>query len=278
MDRQDIIEIGLRFIRKSKSNFIKKEIALSAEVEGMRIFDDPIFALGDADDQYFARLKDPSIVGEHFMLPKEWLSQAKTVISFFLPFSKMVKNSNKKDKLWPSEGWLHGRIEGQTLLNSLSLQLHKELLKQGYQSIIPSLSKSYWSRSGYNTDNQIIDDQTRNLPVFTSNWSERHVGFVCGLGTFGLSRGLITKKGVAGRFGSMITDLHMEPDMREYDHFSEYCSGCGECIKQCPVHAISFKEGKSHFLCSEFLEKIRIKYQPRFGCGKCQVNVPCENC
>lgn len=277
MDKQEIIEMGACFIRKSEENHIKRDIAISDLVVGMRIFDDPIFAFGDADDKYFSRLKDPSIIGEHFNLPKEWLSQAKTVISFFLPFSKLVKNSNKQDKTWPSEGWLHGRIEGQALLNSLCLKINKELIKQGYRSIIPSLSKKFWSRSGYAMNNQLTVYQKPNLPVFTSNWSERHVAFICGLGTFGLSKGLITKKGIAGRFGSIITDLYIEPDLRKYEDSSEYCLKCGECIKQCPAHAISLEGGKSHFICSEFLDKIKVKYRPRYGCGKCQVNVPCEN-
>ena len=277
MDKQDIIEIGTYFVRKSAENYIKNEIAISVKVEGMKIFDDPIFAFGDAGDKYFSRLKDPSIIGEHFMLPKEWFSQAKTVISFFLPFSELVKNSNKQEKLWPSEGWLHGRIEGQNLLNSMCLKLKKELIKQGYMCVVPSLTKKFWSRSGYDSNHQLIDYHKQNLPIFTSNWSERHVAFVCGLGTFGLSKGLITKKGVAGRFGSVITDLYIEPTLRKYEHFFEYCSECGECIKQCPVNAISLEGGKNHFICSEFLDKIKVKYKPRYGCGKCQLNVPCEN-
>ena len=36
-----------------------------------------------------------------------------------------------------------------------------------------------------------------------STWSERHVAYVSGLGTFGLSGGLITAKGQAVRLGSV---------------------------------------------------------------------------
>jgi epoxyqueuosine reductase QueG len=277
MDKQDIIQIATCFIRNSEENYIKKEIAISTKVEGMKIFDDPIFAFGDVDDKYFSLFKEPSIIGKHFLPPKEWLTQAKTIISFFLPFSESVRNSNKQDKVWPSEGWLHGRIEGQSLLNNLSLHLERELIKKGYKSVIPSLSKNFWSRTGYNDSKSLKEYREASLPVFTSNWSERHIAFLCGLGTFGLSRGLITKKGVAGRFGSIITELSIEPDYREYESFSEYCSKCGKCIKQCPVKAISLKKGKNNLLCSDFLDKIKKKYWPRYGCGKCQVNVPCEN-
>jgi epoxyqueuosine reductase len=166
----------------------------------MKIFDGPIFAFGDADDKHFLLLKDSSAIGNHFKLPKEWLLLSKTVISFFLPFTESVKNSNSKDKIWPSEGWLYGRIEGQMLLNKLCLYLNEELMNSGYISIIPCLDGNFWSKSGNNANYSKINNHEKNLPSFTSNWSERHVAFVCGLGTFGLSKGLITKKGIAGRF------------------------------------------------------------------------------
>jgi len=110
-----------------------------------------------------------------------------------------------------------------------------------------------------------------------SNWSERHVAFVCGLGTFGLSKGLITKSGIAGRFGSILTELYLPPNNREYENIYEYCSMCGICVKNCPANAISIENGKNHNICSEFLNKTAKKYNPRYGCGKCQIGVPCEN-
>jgi len=210
------------------------------------------------------------------MLPKEWLPQSKTVISFFLPYTESVKNSNSKDKIWPSESWLHGRIEGQMLLNKLCLYLNAELMNSGYMSIVPSIDKKFWSKTGYKND-YIKSDKHKNLPLFTSNWSERHVAFVCGLGTFGLSKGLITKKGIAGRFGSIVTNLYVKPDNRGYESIYEYCSMCGACVKQCPVNAISIENGKDHKICSEFLNITAEKYKPRYGCGKCQINVPCES-
>ena len=63
----------------------------------------------------------------------------------------------------------------------------------------------------------------------TSLWSERHAAYVCGLRTFGLSKGLITKKGIAGRFTSLITDLPLLADERAYTDVYEYCTRCGAC-------------------------------------------------
>lgn len=260
MDKDDLVKVAAGYVENSKENYISKEVAISEDLIGMRIFDLPIFGFSSSDDEYFNKLKQPSIIGKHFLEPKEWLPQAKTIISFFLPFSKIVRDGNKKNMTWPSSHWLHGRIEGQKFLNELSLYLKSELIKAGYESVVPSLDDKF--RTDENT--------------YTSNWSERHIAFGSGLGTFGLSKGLITPKGMAGRFGSIITNLELSPDKRNYEEIYEYCSMCGDCIENCPPKAISFEDGKDHEICSKFLAKTGEKYKPRYGCGKCQVNVSCE--
>ncbi|MBC2581689.1 4Fe-4S binding protein [Clostridium sp. DJ247] len=270
MNKQDLIKMASHFVENSEDNYITRESAISENVAGMKIFDEPIFAFGSADDEYFTLLKEPSAIGKHFLLPKEWLPQSKTVISFFLPFSQSVKNGNKKDMSWPSEEWLHGRIEGQSFLNKLCMYLKSQLVNEGYNSIVPSLDERFWSKARFNKDSAHPEAS------FTSTWSERHVAFVCGLGTFGLSKGLITSKGIAGRFGSIVTELDLCPDKREYENIYEYCSMCGACARNCPANAISIEYGKNHIICSEFLDKTAEKHKPRYGCGKCQINVPCE--
>jgi len=125
MNRQDLIKLAVGFVEKSDDNIISKEIAISEKITGTKIFDDPVFAFGAADDEYFQSLKDPSVIGNHFLLPQEWLPQAKTVISFFLPFTQALKKSNSRDMSWPSDEWLHGRIEGQILITAkCGLQHH----------------------------------------------------------------------------------------------------------------------------------------------------------
>lgn len=267
MDKQLLIKSAEDFIKHSEDNYITKEKAISDNVIGMKIFEAPIFAFGSADDEYFTLLKEPSVIGEHFLLPKEWLPQSETVISFFLPFSEEIKKGNKRDMSQPSEGWLHGRIEGQVLLNKLCMFLNSVLINEGYKSLVPALDERFWSNTNH----------SNHEAKFTSNWSERHAAFICGLGTFGLSKGIITEKGMAGRFGSIITELYLSPDKREYGNIYEYCSMCGKCARNCPVSAISIENGKNHAICSEFLDQTAERYKPRYGCGKCQVDVPCES-
>ena len=267
MDKQDLISKATEFLNNSTDNNVSASLAIDDSLVGMRIFDPPIFAFGDASDAFFTKLKDPAVIGDHFLLPQDWLAQAATVISFFLPFSAEVKQGNAQDKSWPSPQWLHGRIEGQVMVSALARFLQSELSNAGYPSVAPSLDTRFQS-GGSSKDGKSTN--------FTSNWSERHVAFICGLGTFGLSKGLITKKGVAGRFGSIVTTLHLDPDVRDYQDIYGYCSNCGACIQQCPVAAISFEQGKNHQICSDFLTITASKFKPRYGCGKCQVNVPCE--
>lgn len=277
MKKDELINIAAEFLETSTDNYIKKENAISEKYVGMKIFESPIFAFGNANDIYFEKLKEKYAVGNHFNLPLEWIPQGKTVISYFLPFSDVVKKGNSKNITWPSEEWLHGRIEGQMMLNKLSLYLKEKLSLSGYSSIIPSLDDRFWSKGKIDKYPKEENYNQKKGISFTSNWSERHVAFVCGLGTFGLSRGLITKKGMAGRFGSIVTELEFAPTEREYKDIYEYCTKCGECISQCPVGAISYEKGKDHEVCSQFLEKIKGRCKPRYGCGKCQVNVSCES-
>lgn len=275
MDKQDLIYMAAHFVEHSEANRVTEEIAISDAVVGLKMFEAPIFAFGAADDEYFTLLKEPSAIGKHYLPPREWLPLSKTVISFFLPFTAAVRKGNRRDMSWPSEQWLHGRIEGQAFIIKLCGYLQEKLVAAGYNSLVPALDERFWARTGFNNATP-YSENSEATAAFTSNWSERHAAFVCGLGTFGLSKGLITQKGVAGRFGSIITELYLPPDVREYTSINEYCSMCGKCGKNCPVHAISLEKGKNHQICSDFLDKTAEKCKPRYGCGKCQIRVPCE--
>lgn len=271
MNRDDLIKTAADLVENSPDNYINEQLAISPDLVGMKIFEAPIFGFGAPDDAYFNLFKQDSIIGPHYMPPREWLPEARTVISFFLPFSPAVKRATRKTKRWPSSEWLHGRIEGQAFINKLCARLSDSLNGAGHKSLAPVLDERFWAQmeAGPNSKHP-------GLP-FTSAWSERHAAFVCGLGTFGLSKGLITPRGIAGRFGSIISELYLPPDERGYEEISEYCSMCGHCVKRCPVKAISVETGKNHRICSAFLDRTAARYSPRYGCGKCQTAVPCES-
>lgn len=262
MERKWLEEVSATYTWKSPYNYVGSEKALSTEMIGLRIFDPPLMGVADAMDPLFEKMKEASVIGQHAMSPVAWLPQAKSVISFFLPFSKEVRDGNKLLKEWPSQEWLHARIEGQAFVLDLCRYLEGILKEAGHINNIPVTDPRF-----------TMSDKP---PHFTSNWSERHAAYVAGLGTFSLSRGLITEKGVAGRFGSIVTSLSLPADIRKYTEVDEHCNRCGACLENCPVHAISFEKGKSHELCGAYLDETAFKFSPRYGCGKCQVDVPCE--
>ncbi len=268
MDKNMLRELAASFVAQAPGNVITDKSAINREVAGLRLFSEPVLGFASAKDPVFSRLQDEGIVGPHFATPDSWVQGARSVISFFLPFSETVRSGNASVAYWPSAEWLHARYEGQMLVNALAAHICESLKSQGYESLVPSSDVRFFSRGKSSAD---------EVPAFTSNWSERHVAYVCGLGTFGLSKGLITRHGVAGRFGSVVTALELEPDTRPYTRYDEYCSLCGDCVVNCPVGAITLEAGKDHLICSEFLDEVRARFSPRYGCGKCQVGVACES-
>lgn len=240
------------FVLNNSMNYIE-------ELGKLQIFEAPLFAFANPKDELFGKLKEEEIIGSHHMEPEQWLPGAQTVISYFLPFSYGVRKSNRTSNKIPSTEWLYGRIEGQALNNALANYLVSELSAVGGKAICPALDSRF----------TVINKR--------SNWSERHVAFIAGLGTFNLSKSFITQMGCAGRLGSVVTTIKYPYTKRKYKDKYEYCNFCGACIKRCPALAIS-KDGKDHDLCSKYIDEIILpRYKPRYGCGKCQTGVPCEN-
>ena len=270
MNKTDFENKLLEFIRNSPDNCVQKNIAMRPDLESMYFFDEPLFGYASALDPYFEEAKKPGIIGPHFMTPAEWLPGAKTVFSAFLPYSSRVRSANSMNMDWPADEWLHARIEGQAFQNKICRFAEELLQKEGFAAVTPLLDSRFKGTGIKNKDNAREED-------FTSNWSERHVAYAAGLGTFGLSKGLITRKGVAGRFLSIISNISLEPDKRPYTGVYDYCTFCGACANNCPAKAISIEGGKLHCPCSGFLDKVREKRPPYYGCGKCQVKVPCED-
>lgn len=268
MTLESLYETATAHVQSCPENRISAADAISPHLAGMQIFESPIFAVGAADDPQFWRLREPGVVGPNSMLPADWLREVRSVLSFFLPFSAAVRDSNRALAEKTSDEWLHARIEGQLMVNSLGAFLCSWLKERGHAAIYPA-----------------ADTRFQLTSPFASNWSERHVAYICGLGTFGLSKGLITSKGMAGRFGSIVTSASLPITKQPYTNPFAYCTMCGKCQMNCPAQAIDVKRGiingKNHALCAAFIDRNTLpphgpSRRIRFGCGKCQVGVPCE--
>ena len=124
-DSNDIVRILSKFMSNSPLNKVE-------ELNNMIIFDEPLVGIIAADDILFQRLKETAAVGEHHLTPVEWLPEAKTVISYFLPFSLTVRESNYCNDEHPSREWLYGRFEGEALNNAM-----KEHLSEAQKRALP---------------------------------------------------------------------------------------------------------------------------------------------
>jgi epoxyqueuosine reductase QueG len=197
-----------------------------------------------------------------------------TVISWILPQTKQTKLDQRKESHLPSERWARSRKYGEEYNVKLRLHLVKTLGDSGIEAVAPMLSPGW----------EIRISEKYGL---ASTWSERHAAYASGLGTFGLCDGLITKVGKAIRCGSVVARTPIEPTGRPYADHHAYClyyskGTCGKCIDRCPVGAIT-KDGHDKTKCQQYVDlETRSFINANFGfdaygCGLCQVGVPCES-
>jgi epoxyqueuosine reductase QueG len=205
--------------------------------------------------------------------PRENVSAEQlTVISWVLPQRESVRKSNRRAKKYPSEEWARIRVYGEAFNVALRQHVVERLEQSGHEAIAPMLAPN-WT---------IVQSQRFS---FASSWSERHSAHAAGLGTFGLCDGLITPRGKAMRVGSVVAKVAIEPTPRPYADHRAYClffhnGTCGKCIDRCPVRAIT-EAGHDKLKCQKHLVRSREHVNKTYGfqgygCGLCQVGVPCE--
>jgi epoxyqueuosine reductase QueG len=268
--REDLQRFVSLHLSGAEENVITGETAAAAGDIGSAVYDEPLICIASADDPLWEEFKRPEAGLPLFRAPKEWLPEAKSVISVFGPFSDHVLQSNSADPVYTGSAWLSAYNTGGALIKKMSGQLAEWLSENGWLSVAPVVSGRFYRVMGAGADPSAPQGIS-----YTSNWSERHAAFAAGHGTFGLSRGLITKRGVAGRFASVVTALPLDPAPREYTGLYEYCTMCGRCADNCPAGAISREDGKKHAPCNAWLDKMGEWSRFADACGKCQVNVPC---
>jgi hypothetical protein len=263
------------FICNSPENSLKNE-------ENEKAWAEPLVGFSSGADPIYEAFKeyvDPShfspleIFSKTFPLVKVEADQL-TIISWILPQTDKTKSDNRKETLYPSERWARARIFGE----QCNVELHKHvvaaLLISGHEALAPALSP-HWERKESERYGRV------------STWSQRHVAYASGLGTFGLCDGLITPKGKAMRCGSVIANIQIPPTIRPYKNHREYClffstGECNECIQRCPGDAIT-EAGHDKVKCRDYMHPLHDDYVKShfgfkgYGCGLCQTGVPCES-
>ncbi|MBI9101220.1 MAG: hypothetical protein JEY99_02305 [Spirochaetales bacterium] len=262
-------------------NFERESVYLYNDPELGPLFDKPVMAVASADDPFFIKFKE--IIGPFHWTPDELLerykpgTKAKSVISWYLPTSERVRTANRKEDYYPALEWSFHRTYGGHMMDRIVLRMIQDLSCAGCKG----------AAARFDSGNQVRRDEKVG---WTSPWSERHAAFTAGLGTFGLSGGLITEKGIAHRMGSVITDLELEPDERPYgdDPFA-WCLGanggsCRVCKSRCPVGSVGNNQAeRDKDLCEGHdgttipeHQGALLDFKGEYGCGLCQTGVPCE--
>jgi len=270
-------------------NFIKEDGQnRRTQLDQGTYWEEPLVGFASGADPLFSQYK--TLIGSFHLTPREIISGTLkergkalllsemdqiSVISWILPASEDTRKSNRQEVKFPSRLWAYTRDFGEACNNALRKHVVNFLEELGHVAVAPVLSPNF----------QYFRDEKVG---WASPWSERHVAYACGLGTFSLNDGLITPKGMALRIGSVITLLKLTPSEKKYGHFRENCllfrnEKCGKCIPRCPAGAISEKghdKDKCHeYINSESLKAKRLEYglvNPPASCGLCQTNVPCE--
>jgi len=247
------------------------------------IFDEPLVQFADGDDPIFTEYKN--IIHSTHFTPREALARAYnknpedlpsrlSVISWILPITSRTRESNRRRKKTPSRDWVYTRWYGEKVNDATREHMVNFLTKREFLVVAPLL-QPYFKISEPSEDNN-----------YYSNWSERHIAYAAGLGTFSLSDGFITERGIAHRCGSIVTNLELPASPRTaknpYANCLYYINGkCQACINRCPAGAITDK-GHDKIKCGEYfstkLRRLNERYGVRrWGCGLCQTKVPCES-
>jgi len=263
-----------RFCRTSPENALGREPREPA-------WGAPGVAVARGDDPHFARFKKE--IGDFYWTPREAFALAHpdlpvtpaelSVISWVLPQTEATLEEQRREATLPSERWSLVRQFGEAFNCSLRLHLVEYLDAAGISSVAPERLPGF---------------AYRQSPRFgiASNWSERHTAYVAGLGTFGLSDGLITPLGKAMRCGSVVARLALPVTPRPYQGVHDYClwfakGTCGVCMQRCPVQAIT-PDGHDKNACAAYIRNVTAPYaRNTFGveatpCGLCQAGIPCE--
>ena len=270
------IESLVQFIRACVRDSASNRLA---HIDGSPIFEQPLIGVADGNGPLFDEYKD--IIGSHHLTPREALStngqmsfeHPVRVVSWILPIATRTRASNAKMTTEPSHRWTHTRHYGEFFNNELRRAVQQHVRDSGVCAVAPVVSERFHVLNG-----------VPGGP--TSTWSERHVAYAAGLGTFGLCDGFLTPVGKAMRCGSVVVALDLPVSPRPFKSHVAACpylvdGSCGDCIGRCPVGAIG-PNGHDKAKCGAFQDETLLPLRERYGvcttgCGLCQTGVPCES-
>jgi len=231
----------------------------------------PIVRFGDANHPDMARLRE--LVHPEHVLPCEVLPNAKTLIAYFFPFSEEIGNTNRRERL-ASHEWAVAYEKTNAAFKELNGEIIAFCNEHGVDAAVPPEAGSY--------------DET----ILKSRWSQRHLAYLCGMGTFGVNNMLITDAGGCGRYATVVTNMDVPHDgpLAEERCLYKRSGACGACVKRCPSHALTL-DGYDRRICNSLCDEnaaVHVGLGSSYVledtggaivgtnvCGKCVVGVPC---
>ena len=226
-----------------------------------KMWKEPIIEIISAYNEKIKKLK--KIVSTQHFMPFDILPEAKTIISFFIPFLEHITESNTEG-IMASKEWVEAYIRTNDLIKIINDNIELLMNKNGYKTgKIPA------------THNFDVDK-------LISNWSHRHIAYIAGIGTFGINNMLITKNGCCGRFGSIKLNYEFN-DYKQIGKIRERClkkidGTCGICQNKCILNCYSNNNFDRHKCYQQCLKND--EYHNTNGCanvcGKCLVGLTCS--
>ena len=259
----------MKAVKECFGNLTENKVFLPEEAVEVPVLQEPLVGFASADDPLFDSYSDPQIIGPDFRKPCEWMPEARSVAVFFFPFTDEIRTRHGESAGPVDEAWNIGYGNHQKIVDAFVNSLASVLSEQGISSLAPAKDKSFRITS---IPVMSGDEEDTHYSV---SWSNRHAGFVAGLGTFGIHRHLITEKGCCGGFGSLILDCELSPTERRYKEVYEYCIKCGACTERCPVSAITLEHFRNLKKCSAYAGQVRETYGGM--CGRCLAGIPCAH-
>ncbi|MFX0057344.1 MAG: hypothetical protein ACFE85_13750 [Candidatus Hodarchaeota archaeon] len=268
---------------------------------GERFFADPIIGIARGDDPIFQKYKE--VVGPEHLTPLEMWTENELenisasnlyTVSIVFPFADRIRCEGSKNQIIKARIKLPAEIYSiaRNYANEFKIYIMKQMI-------------AFFQDKGFKATSGILSEAFTIIARerFYSTWSERHIAFAAGLGTFSLHEALITEVGCNVRLASIITNAPLEITTRKsddpYGNCLFYAEGtCKECINQCPANAIS-ENGHDKVECNNYRLKIGRRMIPRLksylkpysrrinwkdrddtfpvGCAFCQFGVPCTD-